>query len=286
MPPRAVPLALQRLRGARVEFVEQPGLPGGHRGGRCGREVGHGEEEERLQPPRVAHEGRHLRERRRVGEVSAGREVVEREVLEDEPGHRRGVLGVEPEAGGDRRGHLRAHLAVRAAVALADVVQQRREQQHLAAVDAGHQPGGQREVRPQLAAAEGVQPVDRGHRVNVHRVHVIDVVLDARCHRGELGDEGEHEAEVVEVGEHAPRVVRGARDRGAIGARRRAVRAVEQAEEAAAGLARPAEPIAPGGVGRGAGDAGARRGRDREVVHQRGLDQPQRQHRVALEAVR
>ena len=83
---------------------------------------------------------------------------------------------------------------VLAADVFADVVQQRREEQHLRPRDLGGQARRQRVLGRELAAAERAQAVDGGNRMHVDRVHVIDVVMHAADDRRKLGDHRRQEA--------------------------------------------------------------------------------------------
>ncbi len=77
-----------------------------------------------------------------VVEVAAGGGLGEQQVVADERGDDVGVRGVEAEAGGDRAGDALARLGVVAGAALADVVQQGREEQEVGPADAAGQRGG------------------------------------------------------------------------------------------------------------------------------------------------
>ena len=84
-----------------------------------------------------------------------------------------------------------------AADVFADVVQQRCEEQHVGARDLGRQARRQAVLGSELAAAQLTQAVDGCHRVHVHGVHVIHVVVHAPDDRGELRDHGDEQAHVV-----------------------------------------------------------------------------------------
>ena len=122
-----------------------------------------------------------------------------------------------------------------------------------------------------------MEAIDRGHRVNVDGVHVVDVVLHAAGHRGELGDHRQQQTEVVKVGEDAPRPC------GARGAPRAAV--LDQADEAARSLRRRAEPFAPPRIRRGRRERRAGRVGHRKVALHRQLDEAQRHRRVSLRRI-
>ena len=119
------------------------------------------------------------------------------------------LLGpAEPPA--DRDGEARADLAVRAAVGLADVVEQRPERERDAVLDLLERLRRHREVVGVIAARERVQAAHGVERVLVDRVHVIDVVLHAARRRLPLGHERREHAEVLHLLE-ARRVGRVAR---------------------------------------------------------------------------
>ena len=94
--------------------------------------------------------------------------------------------------------------AARVRPPLADVVQQRRQEERARARDLGGEARRERELVRELAARELPQPVDRGHRVNVHRVHVVDVVVHAARDRQKLGHHREQQPHVVELADDRP----------------------------------------------------------------------------------
>ena len=123
----------------------------------------------------------------------------------------------------------------------------------------------------ELAAAERAQAIERRHAVNVDRIHMVDVVMDAPRHRRELGNHREQKADVMEL----------AGDRAALGLRfwDRA----HQIDEERAGLAARAERSAPRGIGRRARDGLARvREHRRFVAHARGVH-AERERRIRRE---
>ena len=83
--------------------------------------------------------------------------------------------------------------AARVRVPLADVVEERREKERPRARHLGGEAGGERILVRELAAAQRAEAVERGDRVNVDRVHMVHVVVNAPRHRGELRDHREQE---------------------------------------------------------------------------------------------
>src|SRR3954471_17457518 len=76
--------------------------------------------------------------------------------------------------------HLRTALRVIASTdGLADVVQQRRQIQYSRSVYFSRQPRGQRLISNQLTSGQSAQAIDGRDRVNVDRVHVINIVMNA-----------------------------------------------------------------------------------------------------------
>ena len=70
--------------------------------------------------------------------------------------------------------------------------------------DLGGEARRERELVRELAARELPQPIERGHRVNVDRVHVVDVVVHAPGHGQKLGHHREQEPHVVQLADDRP----------------------------------------------------------------------------------
>lgn len=90
------------------------------------------------------------------------------------------------------------------ATSLADVVQQRREAQHRSTIDVSLNARGGVERLAVLSPRHFVQPIDGRDAVNVHCVHVVDVVMNTPRHGRELGDHREQQPEIVQLRQHAP----------------------------------------------------------------------------------
>ncbi len=124
-----------------------------------------------------------------------------------------------------------------------------------------------------LAPGEGVELVDRGHAVNVDRVHVVDIVLHLRGDRGKLGDHRQEEPQVVQLGQQALGVVgRRRHGLGAGGAQPCAPRVGEQPQKARAGArSAPRSRAHHARVARRRRDARPRRGPERNPMRDRHL---------------
>ncbi len=86
---------------------------------------------------------------------------------------------------------------------LADVVQQRPQEEAARSLDAAHQVHRGGVLGGLIPAAPGFQQGHHVERVKIDGVDVIEVVLDAARARAELGDDGGHQAGVVSVEQKA-----------------------------------------------------------------------------------
>jgi hypothetical protein len=194
---REVPL------GREVELLEHPRLPRGHRRGRGRGHVDHREEVKVAEALAAAEALAKLGDRRDVVEVAVRGHVVHEEVIADELPRVRDVFGRRVQARQDAIAELGAGAGVvlsRAGgvgVALADVVEQRREKERPRARGLGREPRRERELVRELTPREETQPVEGGDGVNVDGVHMVDVVVDAAGHGSELRDHREEEAGVM-----------------------------------------------------------------------------------------
>ena len=157
-----------------------------------------------------------------VVEIAPLRHLPHDQVLADQELDPLDVFLVDAQPAADRDRQPGADLAVRAAVGLADVVEQRPDRQRRpGACTSLDRLARDRERRRVIAARERVQPPDRVQRVLVDGVHVVDVVLHAARRRLPLGHDRGQQAQVLHLLE-ARRV--GAVARVAAGARRSAAR--------------------------------------------------------------
>ena len=85
---------------------------------------------------------------------------------------------------------------------LAHVVQKRRQEERPRAGNLRCEAGGERVVVRELAARELAKAVDRRHRVNVDRVHMVDVVVYATGDGEKLRHHRQEQADVVELADH------------------------------------------------------------------------------------
>ena len=135
----------------------------------------------------IADHATHERDRAVVVEIPPGRDVGQEEVVLDEGGEHGDVVSVEPDARADRRHDLHADRAVVARVALADVVEERTEDEQ---VRAGH-------------AVDEVGRFGRGlPQVPVDREPVVGVALGPAAVRGPLGDQVHPQTAMVERLDH------------------------------------------------------------------------------------
>ena len=84
--------------------------------------------------------------------------------------------------------------------ALGDVVQQHGDVEHLAILDLGHQPRGERMIVVLRALLDARQHIDRAQQVLVDRIVVVHVELHHRDDLAEIGNEAAEHAGLV----HAP----------------------------------------------------------------------------------
>jgi hypothetical protein len=211
--------------------------------------VGFRERVEQLQGGDVADFVGDETQRRRVAEVAACRDLGEDEVLADELDEGRDVGGRETHAGRDGLHERDASGGVVPGVALAEVVEERADEQQVGAFD---------------PSSEGLRARRGLHQVPIHGELVERVALRAAAHGRPFGDQTGHEVVLIEGLKDADR--RGARPEegherlpGLGGPRRVEHRGLIR--EVALGGARDRR----GGMrGRG-GDAGERRGLGRQV---------------------
>ena len=171
-------LAAQRRGDPPHKLAHQAGLPVVPRGRAGGLSVGDRQRVEQVQQRPAPDSLRDLRDRHRVVEVTPGSRARQQQMLAYRPGDQAGVASSEPQP---VRGVPRHHLAGQQVVtgpALADVVQQRDDQQQ---VRPGHGPGQRSGVGRRL------------DQVPVHGVGVQRVALRAVAHplpvRQQTGDE-------------------------------------------------------------------------------------------------
>ena len=129
----------------------------------------------------------------------------------------------------------------------------------------------ERKLVRELAARELPQAIDRGHRVNVDRVHVVDVVVHAARDREKLRHHREQQPDVVQLADHRaaprPRLGHGAHE---LDEERRRLRGRPQA-------------LAPVRIGGGAHDGVARERQHRRLLAHAGGVDAHRQRGVVLE---
>ena len=257
----------QHLEGVGVEAAQQHRLPVVPDAGADAADVADGQHGQQLQPARALDRGGEVAGGARVGQVALLGGVRHQQVVLHQPDHELGVLGVEPEARRQPLGDLGADRRMVASRALADVVQQEREVEHLAVDAALEDVGGDRQVVDELAALDLGERRDRADDVLVHRVVVVHVELHHRDDAAELGDEGAEHADLV----HQPERPLGV------------VVAEQQLEEDAVGLRVGAHPVVDQPQARG--HPPQRVGVDRDVGGEALLEQPQDVDRVLAEGV-
>jgi hypothetical protein len=246
--------------GGEVQLLEHARFPRVHRRGRGRGHVRHREQiqvAQALAPAQVLAE---LVDGCDVVEVAVRGDVVHEQVVAHEGARLVDVFLHDAEAWQDALAELgpRARVVLSRAglvgVALAHVVQQRRQKKRHRARDLGSQARGERVLVRELAARELAQAIDGGHGVNVDRVHVVDVVMHAPGDGAELRDHREQQ----------PRVVQVAHD-GSARAFHLRHRAHELHEELR-GLRSEAELLAPAHVLGGARDDVARERQERRAL--------------------
>ncbi len=179
------------------EVVDELGPPRGPRGGSGGTRVGFGERVEELEGGHVTDLVGDEAQRGRVAQVAAGRDAGEEEVLADEQDEGGDVGGGVSHAGGDPLHQRDPRVGVVSRVPLAEVVEERADEQEVGAFDAAGQG---------LGARRGL------HQVTVHGELVERVALRAAADGGPLGDETGHEVLLVEGLEDADRRLAGAEE--------------------------------------------------------------------------
>ncbi len=266
--------------GGEVELVEHARLPRRHRRGRRRREVGHREEVQVAQPFAAANAAAKLLDRRHVVEVAASGHVVHEQVLHDELLRLLDVLAAQAEARQDLRAEVGARLrvvlarAVGVRPALAHVVEERRQKERTRARDLRGEARGERELGRELAARELPEAIERGHRVHVDRVHVVDVVVHAAGDGEKLRHHREQQAHVVELADHRAAAGPGLGDRA------------DELDEELARLRVRAQPRGPRRVRRHARDRVARERQDRRLLPHAGGEDSQREGRVVRQLLR
>jgi hypothetical protein len=194
--------------GREVELVEHASLPRSHRRGRRRAEVRNGEQVQIAKTLAAPHAPAKLRDRRLVVEVPSRGDPIHEEVVHHELACVGGVLRRQPQPGKDRLAHVRADLRVllerpgRVGPTLAHVVKERRQKERHGARDLGRQARPERVLVRELAARKLAQAIDGRDRVNVDRIHMVDVVVDATGHREKLGHHREEQPHVVELTDH------------------------------------------------------------------------------------
>ncbi len=139
-----------------------------------------------------------LLERPRVVDVATRRNVIHAEVLQHVMRHLGCVGFAEAETSEDVFGEVGAALGVMfAAAVLADIVQERGEEERMGTRNFGRQPARKGVLAREIAAAERAQQIDRRYRVNVDRVHVINVVMNAAHDRKKFRNHCDDEPDVV-----------------------------------------------------------------------------------------
>ena len=133
--------AVQTQCGPAYQVVHEPRLPLAPRGRPGGQRVGPGQGRHQLEHLGGAELVGDRGDGRRVVQVAPGGVLDEQQVVPDDEGERRDVVGVEAHPGGDRHRERLPRLAVVAGGlgALADVVQQGPDEQQVRAVHLAHQ---------------------------------------------------------------------------------------------------------------------------------------------------
>ena len=176
-------LAEEELVGALDQVGHQPGLPRTPRRRPGGAAVRLGQRGQEVKGDPITGGAGDSGDGGRVVEVAPGRRVREQEVVAHEVDEDRDVFGREAHAGGDALDDLHAHRRVVAREPLADVVEQRADEQEVRAFDPIGQAGG-------IGGGFEQVPVDG--------VRVVGVALRFVAHGGPLRDESHQEAVLVE----------------------------------------------------------------------------------------
>ena len=237
---------VEHVADARGEGRDELRLPRSPCGRPRGDAVGFGQRGEERERPAVLHQASDDVRRRGVVQIAAGGHLGEDEVVGDEAQEDRDVLLGEAHAPNDALRDVPAHLAVVARRALAEVVEQRRHDEQIRAVD-----------RAQVRAAPG----DRLQQVPVDRVAVVGVALRPVADHRPLGEEQFEQTPAVE------RLDDG--DEGVTG--------LEEIEE---GVAQPRGPRLRRGAGVGR-EAIERLPLDQDVALRGGAGDPDDERRIA-----
>ena len=197
--PEQIGAAPQERQGAGVELREQSLLPARHRVRRDRSEIAEGQDVELAQVLLVLAEAGEVRDHPEVLEIPSLGHLAHHQVLADQELDPLDVLLLDAQALADRDGDPSADLAVRAAVGLADVVEQRSQRQRHRPLHLLDRLGGDRELLRVIAALERVQPPHRVQRVLVDGIDVIDVVLHAASGGLPLGHHGRQQTLVLHL---------------------------------------------------------------------------------------
>ena len=159
----------------------------------------------------------------------------------------------------------------RVRIPLADVVKERRQKERARTGDLRREARRERELVRQLTARELAQAIDRGHRVHVDRVHMIDVVMDAPDDGQKLRHHGQEQARVVEVTDDGP------------AGRPRLRNGAHELHEQVRRPGARAKTLAPRRVGRRAPDGVTREGQQRRTMPDASREGAHRDDRILLQ---
>ncbi len=132
-----------------------------------------------------------------IGQITPEGGVRQQQMISDQPGDRFGLRLVQPEPRAKLHRNIGAKLAMVAAAALGDIVQQHRDIKHPARCDLLEQRGRQRMVLRQLASLDPRQQADRPDRMFVDGIMVVHVELHLGDHSAEVGNEASENASLV-----------------------------------------------------------------------------------------
>ncbi len=150
-------------------------------------------------------------------------------------------------------------------------MQESREKQRTRTRDLRREARRKGKLLGELAARQLAQPIDRGHRMNVDRVHVVNVVVHPPRHGEKLRHHREQEADLVELADDRP------------AARSRLRHRANQVDEDRRGIRACPQTLAPRGVVGRPSDGVTGKWENGGLVPHARLEDAHRERRLRLE---
>jgi hypothetical protein len=172
-------VAAQGTHGLAVQIFQQLALPGVPDLGAGAADVGDGQQVQRRQPARRAHQPREAADDVAIGEVLFLRDAAHREVVAHQELDQKGIFAFHAMGTAETPGLDRAQFGMVASATLGDVMEDRRHVQHPGLVPLAGQLAAERVFVRMLRDEEAAHVAHHHQDVLVHRVDVEQVVLHA-----------------------------------------------------------------------------------------------------------